>query len=97
MSMPRASEINRNTNGPLWVQAHILELRADVDGILTGATEAALQALLADIQTVRAEVLRAQEELAANSAKMLTDYAAFETRITQRLADLEQQIEKSPS
>jgi hypothetical protein len=94
MTLPRASEINRDTNGPLWVQAHILELRAEVDSILNGAAKAEFAALLADLKVVRADVLRMQTEVNADRAKMLAEHAAFEARITQRLVDIERQIEK---
>jgi hypothetical protein len=94
MTLPRASEINRDTNGPLWVQAHITELRAEVDGILTGAIKAEFQALLADLKVVRAEVLRLQGELDANSKKTIAEHAAFQDGVMTRLANLERQIEK---
>jgi anti-sigma factor RsiW len=83
MTLPRASEINRDTNGPLWVQAHITELRAEVDGILSGATKAEFAALLADLR-----------EAAANCKKMRDERAASQDGITSRLANLERQIEK---
>jgi hypothetical protein len=69
MTLPRASEINRDTNGPLWVQAHITELRAEVDSILNGAAKAEFAALLADLKVVRAEVFRIQTEVNADRAK----------------------------
>jgi hypothetical protein len=97
MSLPPASEINRNTNGPLWVHAHILEMRAELDGILNGSAKAEFQALLADLKVVRAEVLRLQGELDADSKKMIAEHAAFENRIATKLADIERLQTKEPS
>jgi hypothetical protein len=80
---PHSSQINPDTNKGLWLQAHVTELRAEVDGILSGATKAEFAALLADLR-----------EATANCKKMRDEHAAFQDGVMTRLANLERQIEK---